>query len=95
MRGKRESLEVIYDILSVVREKNGTIKPTHIMYKANLSHQMLKEYLADLIDRGFIEEVTVKKGKSYALTEKGFNYLKEYNVITNFIDSFGLDDESE
>lgn len=93
MRGKRESLELINDILTAVRDRNGTIKPTHIMYKANLSHQMLKEYLADLIVRGFLVEQDGKKGRTYLLTDKGFEYLKEYGVITRFMDSFGLLDE--
>ena len=97
MRGKRESLEVIHDILTAVQAKNGTIKPTHIMYKANLSHQMLNEYLTDLLERGFLEEQEVKtkksKGKTYSLTDKGFDYLKEYSLITKFMESFGLTDE--
>ncbi len=99
MRGKRESLELIRDILAAVRAKNGTIKPTHIMYRANLSHQMLNEYLADLLERGFLEEQEAakgkNKGKTYALTDKGFDYLKEYGLITKFMQSFGLTDEEE
>lgn len=87
---KRDRLQVIKDILKVVQEKSGKIRPTHIMYKANLSHQMLEEYLKELMDKGFIKEEKQKKGKTYSITDKGHNYLQQYKLIINFTDSFGL-----
>lgn len=96
MRGKRESLQVIHDILRAISNKNGAIKPTHIMYKANLSHQMLKEYLGDLKDRGFVEEKEDRKGNfTYGLSTKGFKYLAEFSVIEKFMNTFGLDEGQE
>ena len=91
MRRKRDRLEIIHDILHVIRKKGSGIKPTHILYKSNLSHQMLTEYLGELIEKGFIVEKIIKKGKkNYVLTDKGFNYLSEYRVIREFADSYGL-----
>jgi len=91
---KRESLQVIHDILRAIQERNGTIKPTHIMYKANLSHQMLKEYLANLERKGFIVEKKGKSGSTYSLTDKGFDYVRDFSVIEKFMRSFGLDEEN-
>ena len=51
MNKKRDRLQVIYDILKAIQEKNGKIKPTHILYKSNLSHQMMEEYLKDVVMR--------------------------------------------
>jgi predicted transcriptional regulator len=90
MNAKRDKLQVIHDILRAVADKNGRIKPTHILYKANLSHQMLEEYLHDLILKGFIVEENGRSGKTYSITPKGFDYLNKYNIIIQFIDSFGL-----
>jgi predicted transcriptional regulator len=90
MSGKREKLQVINDILKAIQEKNGKIKPTHILYKANLSSQMLNEYLGDLIKRGFVLENIEKKGKTYTLTQKGFDYLNQYSRVKEFIETFGL-----
>jgi predicted transcriptional regulator len=90
MSVKRDRLQVIHDILRAIADKNGRIKPTHVLYKANLSHQMLEEYLNDLIAKGFIVEAVGKSGKTYSITEKGFEYLNKYRMITEFIDSFGL-----
>ncbi|MBS3089244.1 hypothetical protein J4402_05760 [Candidatus Pacearchaeota archaeon] len=91
MERKRNKLEIIKDILTVIREKNGRIKPTHILYKSNLSHQMMKEYLEELIVKKFIKEIELKQGKTYEVTPKGINYLEEYNTIVNFTNAFGLD----
>ena len=90
MKQKRERLEVIHDILKAVQNREGKIKPTHIMYKANLSHQMLDEYLKYLITEGFLEQKKEKKGKTYFLTKKGISYINEYRTISTFMDSFGL-----
>ena len=93
MSSKRERLQIIYDILKAIQRKNGEIKPTHILYKANLSHQMLDEYLKELIEKEFIVENKEKKGKTFSLTDKGYKYLLEYKVIIAFTESFGLSDE--
>lgn len=90
MSKKRERLQVIHDILKAIQEKNGKIKPTHILYKSNLSYQMMEEYLNELISKDFIIENKAKKGKTYSLTQKGFDYLNEYKLIINFTESFGL-----
>ena len=90
MEKKRNRLEIIYDILRVIRDRNGKIKPTHILYKSNLSHQMMSEYLSELIGKGFVVENKIKTGKTYAITEKGMNYLNKYSLISDFTSSFGL-----
>ena len=92
MNKKRTRLEVIRDILLVIKDRNGKIKPTHILYKSNLSHQMMEEYLGELIQKGFITEQTMKDGKSktYAITKKGMTYLEKYRSIIEFTESFGL-----
>ena len=93
MERKRNKLEVIRDILLVIRERNGRAKPTRILYKSNLSHIMMKEYLGDLISRGLVKENKNKEGRPYAITEKGDKYLSEYGTIVNFMESFGLNEE--
>lgn len=95
MTKKRNRLEIIRDILEVIRKKNGNIKPTHILYKSNLSYNMMEEYLKELISKEFIKETRNKNGKTYILTDKGHNYLQQYSLISNFVDSFGLDDKKE
>ena len=96
MSRKRNRLEIIKDILVVIRDKSGKIKPTHILYKSNLSHQLMDEYLQELISKDFIvEQETIKgkhktKSKTYSITNKGLTFLDKYRTIVEFTESFGL-----
>lgn len=91
MAKKRSKLEIIRDILLVINGKNGKIKPTHIMYKSNLSHSMMDQYLQELISKEFIKEVKSGNGKSYEIKERGRDYLIQFSLVKNFTESFGLD----
>jgi len=91
MNKKRNKLEIIRDILQVINNRNGKIKPTHILYKSNLSHQMMEEYLKELMEKEFILENKTKNWKTYSITEKGHEYIKKYSLIAEFTESFGLD----
>ncbi len=88
---KRDRLQVINDILRVIRDNRNKVKPTHLLYKSNLSHQMMKEYVDELLQKGFIAEQTEDTNRFYALTDKGFKYLDEYTAVTKFLSSFGLE----
>ena len=90
MEKKRNRLEIIHDILKVIRDKSGRIKPTHILYKSNLSYQMMDDYLKELKEKGFIVEKKKDRGKVYEITEKGLNYLDKYSLVLDFTESFGL-----
>ena len=93
MAKKRDRLQIIHDILKAIHDKNNRIRPTHILYKSNLSHQMMEEYLKELIMKDFVIANNDKTGKTYSLTQKGFDYLNKYKMIAEFTDSFGLDQE--
>ncbi len=92
MNKKRTKLEIIKDILEVIRNKNGKIKPTHILYKSNLSYSMMDLYLSELIQKELIKEIKLGKGKTYSITEKGINYLQKYHLVSEFAETFGLDE---
>lgn len=90
MAKKRERLHVIRDILKTIRESRN-IKPTRLLYASNLSPQMFKDYIDELLSKGFIKIETDKKDKkTFSLTSKGYEFLEEYKVIENFIENFGL-----
>jgi len=87
---KRERLDVIRDILKAIRE-NREIKPTRLLYASNLSPQMFKDYINELIGKGFIKlDIDEKEKKTFSLTKKGNEFLKEYKVIEDFVENFGL-----
>jgi predicted transcriptional regulator len=91
MAKRRDRLEIIKDILYLIQEKGERLKPTHIMYKANLSHQMLTEYLTELKGTGMLIEVIEKKKKIFRLTDKGHSFLKDYGMMRGFMESYGIE----
>jgi len=87
---KRERLDVIRDIINTIRETRQ-IKPTRLLYASNLSPQMFKEYINELLEKKFIKlDIDGKDKKTFSLTKKGQDFLIEYKVIENFIENFGL-----
>jgi predicted transcriptional regulator len=90
MTNRRSRLEIIYDLLNSIREKGGAIKPTHLLYKSNLSHKKMMEYTAELMEKGFMEEREKEGKKIYALTDKGLEYVNEFMRMKRFSESFGL-----
>ncbi|MCH8003321.1 MAG: transcriptional regulator [Nanoarchaeota archaeon] len=87
---RRGKLEIIADILRSIQNKEGKIKPTHLLYRSNLSHAKLKEYVNILMEKGMIEEQLVKGRKTFIMKEQGYNFLTEFERIKEFSDSFGL-----
>lgn len=90
MSSKRSKLEIIYDLLQAVQEKGGRIKPTHLLYKSNLSHTKMKEYTEELMKQKFLNQVEDKNKKMFEITDKGSKFLMEYKRIKQFSESFGL-----
>jgi predicted transcriptional regulator len=96
MGTRRSRLELIFDILLSIQNKGGKIKPTHLMYKSNLSHKLLNQYLDELIKRNLVnlEEEVHKKRKTASkiifLTDKGSEFLAEFRRMREFTEAFGL-----
>jgi predicted transcriptional regulator len=88
MKNRRDRIDMIASILEAIEGEGKKAKPTHILYKANLSHKIMKSYLDELRNRGFIEED--ENDKSILLTHKGREFLSELRKMKRFIDSFGL-----
>ena len=96
MTGRRSRLELVSDILVAIQNKGGKIKPTHLMYKSNLSHKLLNAYLDELVEKELIqiiEEQARKREKplkTVIITDKGLNFLAEFRRMREFTDAFGL-----
>ena len=78
----RGKLDIIAEVIQL--SLNGANK-THIMYKGNLSYEMLKTYLLVCIRAGFIIERKLKTKVSYLSTELGREYLVHYMVIKEMV----------
>ena len=87
---KRMKLEIIYDILKVIKKNYNSIKPTPLLRQSNISSLRFKEYLSELMDKKLVKEKNHKGKKYIFLTEKGLRFLERYKIIINFIDEFDL-----
>ncbi|MGM5488536.1 MAG: winged helix-turn-helix domain-containing protein [Nanobdellota archaeon] len=90
MKRKRDRIEIIHDVLVAIRDKGPEAKPTHVLYRSNLSSQMLNEYIKDLMEKGLIEKNTGKT-ITYNLTERGFKYIRDFSMIRDFMESYDLE----
>jgi predicted transcriptional regulator len=76
---RRSRLETYCDILRAIGA--GAEKPTHIMYKANLSWTVMQSYTKALEGRGLVVSTVADGKKLYHLTEKGFQLLSQFLSI--------------
>ena len=57
---KRGRLELIYDILKVLHNNHGPMKPTPWLRKSNLSSLRFKEYYSEMLEKDFIKGLDLK-----------------------------------
>lgn len=90
MSRRRSQLEIYLDVLWLI--KNGTNKPTRIMYGANLSWKPLQRVLNSMVDQGLIVEVDARSKKDkrttvcYETTQKGENVIRYFNKAKDLIE---------
>jgi predicted transcriptional regulator len=79
---RRSRLETYVDILNVLARK-GPLKLTHVMYKANVNCNVLKEYLVFLIKQGLVEERNITRDRTvFIVTQRGISVLNNFRNLT-------------
>ncbi len=86
----RSQIRIYADILRAIEREKGDAKPTHVLYGANLSHDRLVKYLAQLKEQVLIEEKGFSDRMTYSLTDKGIVFLNEFKKISQFAEAFGF-----
>ena len=83
---RRDRHDIVAEILKTARE--GRIK-THIMYKAKLSYSQINSYLQLLIEKGFLENNTIRRKRQivtvYRTTPKGVEYIDNLEAVNNLL----------
>lgn len=90
MEGKRTRIDIIRDMLSSIIDKGGQIKPTHLMYKSNMSHGQMKEYLDDLVKKELVKKMKKGNYDYVIITDKGQEFIQKLREIKEFERAFGL-----
>jgi len=81
--GRRSLLQIRVDILRVVMEGYG--KPTQIMYKANLSWNVLQSQLKAFLEAGLLRVEEYGSRRRYQITEKGTDMVRSYQRVVEEI----------
>lgn len=78
---KRARLEIVCDILFFIKNESYGAKPTHILYKANLSPKLLNKYLRMLIRDNLIKKKEENNKIRYRITKKGLEFLNKVKSL--------------
>ncbi len=81
--GRRSILQIRVDILRVVAEGYG--KPTQIMYRANLSWNVLQAQLKSFLEGDMLEVESYGSRRRYLITPKGMEMLNSYQEVVKEI----------
>jgi predicted transcriptional regulator len=73
---RRSAFEITMAILKVTRD--GSVKPTHIMYQSNTSWTVLQKNLESLVSQGFVSQSGEGSRTEYGITPKGMEVLSDY-----------------
>jgi len=90
MARKRERSDIVLDMLQSIQEKGGRIKPTHLMYRANLAHQQMKSYLEELIHKNFVKKTKDNDYEYIIITDTGLKFVEKIRQMKEFERTFGL-----
>jgi predicted transcriptional regulator len=79
-------MEIYNDILSAIERElpNGESKPTRIQSLSNLAYDKLVKYLNELESKKMIMQDPLR------ITEKGYDFLKDYDRIRDFVIEMGI-----
>ncbi|MCD6464143.1 hypothetical protein J7L02_01305 [Candidatus Woesearchaeota archaeon] len=90
MARKRERSDIILDMLNAIQHNGGMIKPTRLMYKANLSHQQMKLYLEELMQKRLVYKVREDNHEYIIITDLGCKFAEKLRQMKEFEKTFGL-----
>lgn len=77
MSRRRNNLDIMAEILEIAQLG---AKKTWIVYKANLNFKIVKDYLAELMEKELLEH----DGRIYSTTDRGLEFLEEYRNFSKF-----------
>ena len=81
--GRRSLLQIKVDILRAVESGYG--KPTQIMYRANLSWNVLQTQLKSFLESGMLEVEAYGSRRRYQITPKGTEMVQSYQKVVKEI----------
>ena len=82
---RRSKMEVKIDIMKAIADGSG--RPTHIMYRSNLSWAVMRNVMKVLEQQGLVISKEIEGRRNYVLTDKGVRVLQTYSSVKNQLES--------
>lgn len=84
---RRDKMKIYGDLLSALYSESCSKKIvlTQVQAKVNVPFDRLKIYITELVDLGLVQD-----NGSLRVTEKGKQYLAEYETVLDFMKRMGL-----
>jgi predicted transcriptional regulator len=84
---RRDRMKIYWDILSTVRSEGetGEVVLTRVQLRTNVPYDRLKVYLAELKELNMIQNEL-----SPRLTERGLEFVADYEKVLDFMKRMGL-----
>jgi predicted transcriptional regulator len=89
LKGRRSRFELYLEVLKVI--KNGTEKPTRIMYEVNLSWTLLNKVLSSMVSQDLVKEIDMSDSRDkrtdriYRITEKGDTLMRYFHYAEQLL----------
>ena len=86
---KRSKLRIYFDVLRILRAeliKNGNPSLTRVAHAANLPYDRFGNCLEHLIQVGMVSQ----RDQKLILTDKGCEFIQEFERINDFLKRMGL-----
>jgi predicted transcriptional regulator len=90
MERKRSRIDIISDILGTLLAKPAGLKPTHLMYKGNLSHGQMQQYLKELTEKGFVSRTRKGTQELIVITDEGAKFKRKIEEMKAFEQGFAF-----
>ncbi|MBI1829694.1 MAG: transcriptional regulator [Thaumarchaeota archaeon] len=86
VHSRRNKLEIYYAIMTSIQSeaRYGKIRPTRIQFLSNMSYDKINKYFDELENSKMIRK------KPLVLTDKGKEFLVDYEKIHDFMIKLGL-----
>ena len=82
----RDTFEILAMMIEAVKENQGNGAPRFsIMRNTSINSAQLKRYLNSLSEMGFIEASNIGNKTVYKATDRGLDFLKQYNILQRII----------
>ena len=89
----RSHPQVVADFLTTIiadGQRDDGARITQVLRRTSLTHRRMTDIVDKLLRSGLIHEAETRNGRKYSITDRGIEYIIEYNKFKEYASAFGL-----